>query len=205
MVARQIAARGIRDETVLAVMRRVPRHEFVPPDQVESAYEDRPLGIGSHQTISQPYMVALMTSVCRLTGMERALEIGTGSGYQTAILASLAKEVFTVERLAELSQEAEKRLLRLRYANISYLVGDGTLGWPQHAPYDVILVTAGAPAVPEALKQQLAQGGRLVIPEGDRYTQTLSCYTKIGASDFRCEDYGACVFVPLVGMQGWEE
>lgn len=204
MVAEQLRRRDIRDERVLAAMARVPRHLFVPAASQSEAYEDRPLPIGDGQTISQPYMVAIMTQALGLAGGERVLEIGTGSGYQTAVLAELSREVFTVERLFALFQKAENRLRNLGYENIRCRLGDGSKGWPEKAPFDGILVTAGAPGVPEALKAQLAEGGRLVIPVGSRYTQSLLRIERTGGR-FAEEDITGCVFVPLVGESGWKE
>jgi len=204
MVAEQLRRRGIRDERVLAAMAKVPRHLFVPSGSQSEAYEDRPLPIGDGQTISQPYMVAIMTQSLNLTGGEKVLEIGTGSGYQTAVLAELAREVFTVERLFALYQKAEIRLRNLGYENIHCRLGDGSIGWPEKAPFDGLLVTAGAPEVPEALKSQLAEGGRLVIPVGSRYSQSLLKIERV-AGRFETEDITGCVFVPLVGEGGWRE
>ncbi len=204
MVETQIARRGIRDPRVLEAMRRVPRHRFVPPDQADAAYQDRPLPIGLGQTISQPYMVALMTECLQLTGDENVLEVGAGSGYQAALLAELARQVTSVERHALLAEHARQVLAELGYANVTVVVGDGTLGWPAHAPYDAIIVTAGAPRVPQALKDQLADGGRLVIPVGSGGFQSLLRITRQGAR-FKEEDFGGCVFVPLIGAQGWGE
>jgi protein-L-isoaspartate(D-aspartate) O-methyltransferase len=204
MVETQIARRGIRDERVLAAMRKVPRHRFVPADQAASAYQDRPLPIGLGQTISQPYMVALMTDCMQLTGDENALEVGAGSGYQAALLGELARQVTTVERHAPLAEHARQVLADQGYTNITVVVGDGTLGWPSNAPYDAIIVTAGAPHVPQALKDQLADGGRLVIPVGSGGFQSLLRITRRG-SKFKQEDFGGCVFVPLIGAQGWGE
>jgi len=204
MVEEQLRRRGIRDERVLAAMTKVPRHLFVPSASQSEAYEDRPLPIGDGQTISQPYMVAIMTQSLNLTGGEKILEIGTGSGYQTAVLAELAREVFTVERLFDLFQKAEARLRTLGCENVSCRLGDGSKGWPEKAPFDGILVTAGAPEVPGALKSQLAEGGRLVIPVGSRYTQNLLRIER-GGSRFAEEDITGCVFVPLVGESGWRE
>ena len=204
MVAEQLRRRGIRDERVLAAMAKVPRHLFVPSGSQSEAYEDRPLPIGDGQTISQPYMVAIMTQSLNLTGGEKVLEIGTGSGYQTAVLAELAREVFTVERLFALYQKAEIRLRNLGYENIHCWLGDGSIGWPEKAPFDGLLVTAGAPEVPEALKSQLAEGGRLVIPVGSRYSQSLLKIERVGGH-FETEDITGCVFVPLVGEGGWRE
>jgi protein-L-isoaspartate(D-aspartate) O-methyltransferase len=183
-------------------MGRVPREAFVPPADHSRAYADQALPIGEGQTISQPYMVAAMTAALGLTGSERVLEIGTGSGYQTAILAELAREVLSVERLPELAAAARGRLVSLGYGNVQVVVGDGTLGYPDAAPYDAILVTAGAPRVPESLTAQLAEGGRLAIPVGSRHHQELRVVTR--QKDAWVESIrDACVFVPLVGREGW--
>ena len=202
MVETQIAGRGIRDPRVLAALRKVPRHRFVPADEAASAYQDRPLPIGLGQTISQPYMVALMTVALRLTGDENVLEVGAGSGYQAALLAELARQVTTVERHVPLAERARQALADQGYTNVTVVVGDGTLGWPAAAPYDAIIVTAGAPHIPPALPDQLAEGGRLVIPMGGGGFQNL---LRITRHDTRCdqEDLGGCVFVPLIGAQGW--
>ena len=204
MIEEQLIPRGISDKRVLAAFREVERHEFVPRDDVESAYEDHPLPIGAHQTISQPYMVAIMTQCLEFKGDEKILEIGTGSGYQTAILATLAKEVYSVERVASLAAKAEETLKRLNYKNIKIKVGDGTLGWEEHAPYDGIIVTAAAPDVPDSYIKQLKVGGRLIIPVGARFSQVLTLVEKTTGGVTR-SDICACVFVPLVGAQGWRE
>jgi protein-L-isoaspartate(D-aspartate) O-methyltransferase len=204
MVKVQLRGRGIRDERVLQAFEKVPRHLFVPSRARDSAYEDHPLGIGMGQTISQPYMVGLMTQELRLSGQERVLEIGTGSGYQTAILAELARHVYTVERIERLAQDARAVLDEQGYMNISFHVGDGTRGWADHEPYDRILVTAGAPAVPPALRDQLVDGGILVLPVGQSYFQTLQTVRRFG-SRFREQSVCDCVFVRLIGEQGWEE
>ena len=203
MVEEQIAARGVRDPRVLQVMGEVPRHLFVGEAQRAWAYEDGALPIGHGQTISQPYMVAVMTECLELGGEERVLEVGTGSGYQAAVLGRLAAEVFTVERIAPLAEEAARRLRDLGYANVHVLVGNGTLGLPEHAPFDRVLVTAGAPTVPKALVAQLAEGGILVIPVGDLWVgQTLVVGRRVRGRLLRREVLG-CVFVPLVGAEGW--
>ena len=204
MVEEQLRRRGISDLRVLEAMAKVPRHLFVPGSYQAAAYDDRPLPIGEGQTISQPYMVAVMTQSLDLKGEERVLEIGTGSGYQAAILAELSKKVFTIERIPLLIEKARKGLRELRYTNISYRTGDGSKGWPEEAPFDGIIVTAGAPDTPQTLKSQLAEGGRLVIPTGPRYTQTLYKVTRKGNHFFE-EDITGCVFVPLVGDFGWKE
>lgn len=204
MVKAQIMARGISDKKVLKAMLRVPRHLFVPPNLRKLAYDDRPLPIGEDQTISQPYMVALMTQCLDLKGGDKVLEIGTGSGYQTAILAEIAKEVYTVERFPSLLEGARQVLDELGYKNIRFKVGDGTMGWQEYAPYDKIIVTAAAPSVPGPLFSQLREGGRLVIPIGSRYSQDLKIVRK-EEGQMQIEDVCGCVFVPLVGKYGWEE
>jgi protein-L-isoaspartate(D-aspartate) O-methyltransferase len=203
MVERQIAGRGIRDEGVLAAMRRVPREEFVRPGDRSQAYSDRAMPIGHGQTISQPFIVALMTEKLHLTGRERVLEVGTGSGYQTAVLAELADEVFTVERVPELSERAQRTLGWLGYGNVSYRVGDGSLGWPGEAPFDRILVTAGAPHRPETLLEQLGSDGRLIAPVGSRHHQVLTAYWRDRSGEIRERALGDCVFVQLIGEEGW--
>jgi protein-L-isoaspartate(D-aspartate) O-methyltransferase len=192
----------IRDERVLRAFRSVPREEFVPEDLRRLAYDDRPLPIGHGQTISQPLMVATMTEVLHLQGPEKVLEIGTGSGYQTAILAELARQVVTVERVRELAQQARERFTRLRYVNVTVHVAGTALGWPDEAPYDAILVTAGAPRVPRSLVAQLADGGRLVIPVGRRSIQQLISVTRQGEA-LRVRRHGQCRFVPLIGDEAW--
>jgi protein-L-isoaspartate(D-aspartate) O-methyltransferase len=204
MVQTQIAARGITDARVLAAMRRVPRHLFVPEEMQEVAYADQAMPIGSGQTISQPYMVAAMSAALELTGGERVFEIGTGSGYQTAILAELACEVISIERHAVLARTAEARLAALGWTNVRLVVGDGSAGLPETGPFDAILVTAGAPRVPEPLKRQLADGGRLVIPVGAERHQDLIVLRREG-EHFRESVHDPCVFVPLVGQHGWRE
>jgi protein-L-isoaspartate(D-aspartate) O-methyltransferase len=204
MVEEQLRPRGISDLRVLEAMAKIPRHLFVPGNYQLAAYDDRPLPIGEGQTISQPYMVAVMTQSLGLKGEERVLEIGTGSGYQAAILAELSKEIFTIERIPLLIERARKVLRELGYTNISYLTGDGSKGWPEKAPFDGIIVTAGAPDTPQTLKSQLGEGGRLVIPTGPRYTQTLYKVTRKG-DHFIEEDITGCVFVPLVGDFGWKD
>ena len=194
----------IKDRRVLDVMSRIPREKFVPPDIRDQAYQDNPLPIGKEQTISQPYIIALMTEELGLEGHEKVLEIGTGSGYQTAILAELAKKVVTVERVPELAESAKKLLKELGYKNIeAHLAGD-TLGWPQDAPYDAIMVTAGAPDVPEELLDQLAEGGRMIIPVGPRYAQELCKVTK-SREGVTVRNLGGCRFVSLIGKSAWEK
>ncbi|MBN2552885.1 MAG: protein-L-isoaspartate(D-aspartate) O-methyltransferase [Spirochaetales bacterium] len=198
MVRTQIQARGIHDEGVLEAMSRIPRHRFVSGTSAFEAYGDFPLSIGHGQTISQPYMVALMSEELRLLGIERCLEIGTGSGYQTAVLAELAAEVYTVELVPELLERSRRLLEELGYTNIRYRSGDGSAGWPEHAPYDRILVAAAAPSVPRPLTAQLGDNGILVIPVGDsRNYQTLMVVRRIGNRLDTRESIG-CRFVPLV-------
>jgi protein-L-isoaspartate(D-aspartate) O-methyltransferase len=203
MLATQLQARGIRDRRVLDALRQVPRHEFVPEPLRADAYRDSPLPIGDDQTISQPFIVAYMTQLLRLTGRERVLEIGTGSGYQTAILSLLAREVFSLERYARLANEAAERLARLGYARVEIHVGDGSQGLPDMAPFDAILVTAAAPSVPGPLQAQLADdGGRLVVPVGDGKAQFLELVTRDG-DRWRFKRVMAVRFVPLVGRYGF--
>ncbi len=204
MVASQIAARGVRDRRTLAAMAAVPRHCFVPPALAAAAYDDAPLPVGAGQTISQPYMVALMTAALTPRRTDRVLEIGTGSGYQTAILAHLTRHVFTIERLAELSDGAQRRLDGLGYDNVTYRIGDGTVGWPEEAPFDAIVVTAAAPAIPAPLAAQLASGGRIAVPVGDLAIQELIVGV-LDARGLRCRDAGACRFVPLIGQHSFPE
>ena len=204
MVEQQLRRRGIRDERVLQAFFTVPRHRFLPPAAADQAYEDHPVSIGHGQTISQPYMVAWMTQELGLAGTERVLEVGTGSGYQTALLARLAAQVHTVERIAELSAAAAELLRALGLANVRFRVGDGTLGWPEAAPFDRILVTAGAPKVPPSLLQQLAEGGRLAMPVGGRGGQEFTVIEKRGGKEHR-RRLGGCIFVPLIGQEGWPE
>jgi protein-L-isoaspartate(D-aspartate) O-methyltransferase len=205
MVARHLRARGVRDPGVLAAMSAIPREAFVPPDLAEVAYDDRPLPIEADQTISQPYVVAVMTEALALQPGERVLEIGTGSGYAAAVLAKIAKQVYTIERHAELAEIARARLARLGVANVEVQCGDGTLGWSEHAPFDAIVVAAGGPELPPALLDQLAIGGRLVMPVGSGRAQELVRVTRTGDADYRREDLGAVQFVPLIGAQGWSE
>ncbi len=202
MVEDQLKGRGITDPRVLAAFRKVPRHQFVPEGLAREAYADRPLPIEGGQTISQPYMVALMTSRLRLQGHERVLEIGTGSGYQTALLAELALEVFSVERLPELLAAANTRLEGLGCLNVHLTPGNGSLGWPEHAPYDAIIVAAASPDIPPPLLEQLAEGGRMILPVGGPSAQTLVEAEKRAGAVRRVEIAG-CVFVPLVGQHGW--
>jgi len=205
MVETQIRARGITDERVLTVMAKIPRHLFVDTGLADQAYNDNPLPIGQNQTISQPYIVALMTAALKLTGKEKILEIGTGSGYQTAILAELAETVFSIERIAVLAAGARKRLDALNYFNVAMRVGDGTYGWREEAPFDGIIVTAGAPKVPKILLEQLTIGGRLIIPTGGRISQELIRVTRLSANpeEIKTEVLCGCRFVDLIGEHGW--
>jgi len=204
MVRRQLASRGIDDPRVLAAMSKVPRERFLPPNLRHDAYADRALPIDCAQTISQPFIVALMTQALRLSGSQRVLEIGTGSGYQAAVLAELAREVITVERHADLSRRAGEVLAELGYGNVTLVCGDGTLGYPDRAPYDRITVTAASRQVPPSLFEQLAEGGILVIPLGGRDYQNLQAIEKRGGQPLAV-DLSPCRFVPLVGDQGWPE
>lgn len=205
MVKEQLVSRGIRDEKVLEAFRKVPRHRFVPPAEQHLAYRDHPLGIGQGQTISQPYIVALMTEALGLRGGEKVLEIGTGSGYQAAILAEIAGTVFTMERLPELIQKAKKALEELGYTNIYFHTGDGTKGLPEKAPFDGILVTAATSKPPPSLLAQLSEdGGRLVIPAGDCWSQELLLITR-QKDEFLKHSLCGCRFVPLIGEEGHRE
>jgi len=203
MVEHQIRHRGISDPRVLAAMEKVPRHRFLPDRDDPAAYQDHPLPIGSGQTISQPYMVALMTECLHLEGGEHVLEIGTGSGYQAAVLAELSRSVVTIERFPDLAERASTVLAELAYDNVQVFVGDGSLGWPEQAPYDAILVTAGAPCIAPSWLDQLAAGGRIAVPIGDRFAQTLVAGIKYD-DHLEQHDVCSCVFVPLIGEQGWE-
>ncbi|MCD6230615.1 MAG: protein-L-isoaspartate(D-aspartate) O-methyltransferase [Dehalococcoidia bacterium] len=194
----------IKDKQVIQAMRRVPREAFVPTESKNAAYEDRPLGIGFGQTISQPFIVALMVAKLALTGVEKVLEIGTGSGYEAAILAELAKEVVTVECIPELAQSAKQALEQAGYSNIKVYVAGHTLGWMEEAPYDAIIVSAGAPDIPQVLLGQLKWGGRLVIPVGSRWQQELVKITRHMEND-EVERLGACYFVPLIGEGAWKK
>jgi len=204
MVQEQILARGIADARVIAALRKIPRHLFVDAGIVNRAYDDSALPIGEKQTLSQPYMAARMSEALGLTGEEKVLEIGTGSGYQTALLAELCFNVFSVEKIRMLSRKARALLDHLGYQNIALHVGDGTIGWSEHAPYDAILVSAGAPATPKPLLEQLALRGRLVIPVGDEQGQSLLRVTRT-RSGFKQEPLGECKFVKLFGKYGWRE
>jgi protein-L-isoaspartate(D-aspartate) O-methyltransferase len=204
MVRDQLERRGVRDERVLEAMRAVPRHLFLYPGERSSAYNDTPLPIGCYQTISQPYIVGYMTEALGLKCAEKVLEIGTGSGYQTAVLACLAQTVFSIERIAELAERARKNLGALNIDNADVAVGDGTAGCPERAPFDAILVTAGTPTVPQPLLDQLAPGGRLIAPVGGRNVQELELWTRT-PSGFAERRLIAVVFVPLIGALGWKE
>ena len=204
MVAEQIQGRGLTDVRLLEAFRKIPRHLFVPPEEQEAAYTDHPLPIGSGQTISQPYMVALMVSLLRLQGHERVLEIGTGSGYQTAILSELALEVFSIERLPELLPAAKQRLEAMGCLNVRLSAGNGSLGWPGHAPYDAVLVSAAAPELPLPLVEQLAEHGRMVVPIGSQTAQMLN-HIERHQGDLVRTEITSCVFVPLRGQCGWPD
>ena len=204
MVMSQIQARGINDPRLLKAMAKVPRHLFVDEALQSQAYNDYPLPIGDKQTISQPYIVALMTEALELKPEDHILEIGTGSGYQTAILAELASKVYTIERIPSLVTKARKILDQLGYLNILAKIGDGTSGWKEYAPYEGILVTAGAPEVPKSLMQQLTEGGRLIVPVGDHYSQELIKVVRT-KDDFQHFNLGGCRFVDLIGEHGWKD
>lgn len=204
MVDTQIVERGIRDERVIKVMKRIPRHLFVPENIMDDAYDDRALPIGYGQTISQPYIVALMTELLELKGDEKVLEIGTGSGYQAAILAELAKEVHTIERVEPLAKEAEKKFEKLSIKNIKVYVRDGTEGIPEEAPFDRIIITAATPDIPEPLIEQLKEGGIIVAPVGERYSQYMLKAIKKG-KELERHYLIPVAFVPLIGKYGWKE
>ncbi len=204
MVDYQIAARGVRSEKVLDAMRKVPREQFLPEGVREFAYEDSPLPIEAGQTVSQPYIVAFMAEGLALQGGERVLEIGAGSGYAAAMLAEIAGEVYTIERIEDLATSAASALAECGYDNVHVLHGDGTLGWPEHAPFDGIVVAAGGREIPDSLKQQLKIGGRMVIPVGERQEfQELLRVTRVSETEFETEDLAAVRFVPLIGADGW--
>ena len=203
MVDEQLARRGITDARVLDVMRRIPRHRFVEEGLTHGAYEDHPLPIGEGQTISQPYIVALMTSLLELTGQEKVLEVGTGSGYQTAVLGALTRRVCSIERLPRLAERARATLEALGVQNVWIRVGNGALGWPDEAPFDRILVAAGGPSVPPPLVEQLAEGGRMVLPVGSPEDQVLTVVERVGGQT-QTRQAGECKFVKLVGKYAWE-
>jgi protein-L-isoaspartate(D-aspartate) O-methyltransferase len=205
MVREQIEARGIRDPRVLEALRLIPREQFVLPETRHAAHGDHALPIGENQTISQPYMVALMTEKLRLEPQHRVLEIGTGSGYQTAVLAKLCAHVYTVERLPELSRNAQETIRSLGLTNVEFRIGDGSRGWPEEAPFDRILVTAGAPSVPQSLLSQLVEQGRMVIPTGGRSRQEIRVCEKRGPEQYEITESISCSFVPLIGEEGWED
>lgn len=204
MVEKQLRARGIKDERVLEAMLAVPRHEFVPSELQSSAYEDRPLPIGSHETISQPYIIAVITEAAKVAPGDKALEIGSGSGYQAALLAQLGARVFTMESNPQLASESIERLARLGYGNIGVLAVDGSQGFPDQSPYDVIIISAGTPSVSPALLGQVAEGGRLVAPVGSLQQQELQVLTR-RSGRITTRLLGACQFVPLIGKGGWRE
>ncbi len=203
MVEEQIVSRGIKDAKLISAMKKIPRHLFVEEALQSQAYSDHPLPIGEKQTISQPYMVALMTEAMLLTRKEKVLEIGTGSGYQTAILAELSEKVFSIERIRSLAIRARKLLYELGYFNVEIKIFDGTFGWMEESPFDAIIVTAGSPDIPQPLIDQLGVGGRLVIPVGDTFVQDLFRVTKT-EEGIKKEDLGGCRFVKLIGKYGWE-
>jgi len=203
MVERQLRERGIRDERVLAAMGKVPRENFVAPEFAREAYADGPLPIGAGQTVSQPYMVAAMVEALDVQPTDRVLEVGTGTGYEAAVLGELAAEVWTIERHAELADKARAILAELGYRNVHVICGDGSLGLPEQAPFDKILVAAGAPHAPPSLIAQLAEGGRLAVPVGNRVEQQLQVVRKIGG-EIMTTSHVLCCFVPLVGAEGWE-
>jgi protein-L-isoaspartate(D-aspartate) O-methyltransferase len=205
MVDVQIARRGVRNKAVLQAIRSVPREVFVESGFEEFAYEDGPLPIGDGQTISQPYIVALMIEAAELEPHNRVLEVGAGSGYAAAVASRIAEQVYAIERHPSLGEAARRRFAQLGFSHIELRVGDGTKGWPEVAPFDAILVSAGSPEVPTALKEQLAIGGRLVIPVGDAHEQRLLKLTRRGESYFEKQECGAVRFVPLIGEQGWVE
>jgi len=204
MLEEQIRGKGIKDEFVLAAMSKVPRHRFVEESLQEQAYNDYPLPIFGGQTISQPYMVALMTECLQLKGGEKVLEVGTGSGYQAAILAEIADKVYSIERDPHLARAACELLNELNYVNVIIKVGDGTLGWREFAPFDGIIVTAGSPVVPQPLQEQLRDGGRLVVPVGSSSFQNLMCIERKG-SKLKSQEVCGCTFVPLIGNHGWKQ
>ena len=204
MVEEQLRSRGIRDPRLLAAMAKVPREEFIASEDVSRAYDDHPLPIGAGQTVSQPYMVAAMVAALQPRPADRVLEVGAGTGYEAAILAELAAEVWTIERHQELADKAQEILSRLGYRNVHVVVGDGSVGLAEQAPFDGILVAAAAPKISDRLLAQLADGGRMAVPVGNRFEQQLQLVRKIGA-DIAVSSLDACRFVPLVGKEGWED
>ena len=204
MVKTQLKSRGIQDPGVLSAFLKVPRHKFVPGELLDQAYQDGPLPIGHNQTISQPYMVAVMVQQAAAGPGERVLEVGTGSGYQAAILAEMGSEVYTLERIPELAAQAETRLEHLGYGKINIRLSDGTLGWEEQAPFDAIIVAAAAPKIPDPLLGQLAEGGRLIIPLDDGPSQILSVIERT-SEGFRKHQGERCTFVPLLGKHGWKK
>jgi len=204
MVKNQLVPRGITDQGVLKAMRKIPRHLFLEEALVGEAYNDHPLPIGHQQTISQPYIVALMTQALELTGNEKTLEIGTGCGYQTAILAELSEKVYTIERIRLLMEEARALLAELNYLNVIFSAFDGTTGWKEYEPYDAVMVTAGAAKIPQPLLEQLADGGRMIIPIGDKTSQELIKITR-DKDHYDRKSLGGCRFVDLIGIHGWNE
>ena len=205
MVETQIIARGVTDRRVIAAMLKLPRHLFVQEAMASQAYNDTSLPIGEKQTISQPYIVALMTEMLELTGTERVLEIGTGSGYQAALLSQLAKRVYTIERIPSLFSVARKLFDSLGLTNIAMKIDDGSVGWAAEAPFEAIIVTAGAPDIPQALVDQLSAGGRLLVPVGDQTTQLLALVRKSADGSFTVEKSTPCRFVKLIGSKGWSQ
>lgn len=205
MVETQIVARGVTDRRVIDAMLNLPRHLFVQEAMASQAYNDTSLPIGDKQTISQPYMVALMSEMLQLTGVERVLEIGTGSGYQAALLSRLANRVYTIERIPALASRARKLFDSLGLTNISMKIDDGSVGWSAEAPFDAIMVTAGAPDIPQALVDQLLPGGRLLVPVGDQLSQVLALVRKADDGSFTVEKSTPCRFVKLIGTEGWNE
>lgn len=204
MVEEQVIDRGVTDPRVINAMLKVPRHNFVEEALAGKSYQDAPLPIGEKQTISQPYMVAVMSEALMLDGTETVLEVGTGSGYQAAVLALLAERVFSLERIPSLARSARKALDSNGFSKVNIRLADGTLGWLDKAPFDAIIVTAGAPQVPQEYLKQLAVGGRLVIPVGDRESQVLMRITRVGENDYKEEKMLGCRFVPLIGNHGWK-
>ncbi len=204
MVEEQVIARGVTDQRVIEAMRKVPRHKFVEEALEGKAYQDAPLPIGEKQTISQPYMVALMSEALALNGSETVLEVGTGSGYQAAVLTHLAERVFSLERIPILARRARKVLDECGFSKVNIRLADGTHGWQDMAPFDAVIVTAGAPDVPQDYLDQLALNGRLVIPVGDRGSQVLMRITRVGESEYQEEQLLGCRFVPLIGNHGWQ-